>query len=328
MSIAFGSEAVVGERTEGIFWQKAKGETGQCADLLCQRIKALDRASRGTLEQRSVPRAVTSPQSDVAGEGRGALHPQRIHHGQEGQAVREADVPADNNHQGRRKMGPSTEGKRRRQGSPRQALSSEAGRGAEEVTEAKDIRSHRLQTVSQRWRCIWLPITFKMKDQIYVGRQRQGTSLVEDMYGDDEEGVQNWVKLMLNSCYGGVLPTPIEPLANEAQKECITGLRRAEGRLDYAGEPVCLMEALHADKVIPCWPKPGEAAVQRAVGFIPAGMQELLHQPKLLLLPQDQWPETPPKSKVRATHEEWTRICRAGHERKMMVGLRREEIFE
>jgi hypothetical protein len=100
-----------------------------------------------------------------------------------------------------------------------------------------------------------------------------------------------------------------------------------EGRLDYAGEPMCLMEELIAEKVLPCWPKPGEAAVQKAEHFVPEGMKELLHQPRLLLLPEDQWPDSPPPAKVRATQEEWVKICRAGVERNMMVGLRIEEVF-
>eukprot|EP00435_Cladocopium_sp_Y103_P025601 s2795_g6.t1 len=155
--------------------------------------------------------------------------------------------------------------------------------------------------------------------------------------------------VVLNATYGGVLPTPIENESNEAQRACVTGLCRAvqrflatqqklprlpdlqqrlkESRFDYAGEPVCLMEELHADKVIPCWPRVGEAAVQKAEDFIPEAMKELLFQPKLLLLPPDQWPERPPPCKVRATSEEWTKICKAGVERRMMVGLRKSDVF-
>jgi len=177
--------------------------------------------------------------------------------------------------------------------------------------------------------------------------------LVEELCGDEPEGIRNWLKLMvvvLNSMYGGTLPTPLEHKYNEAQKEALFCLRRSvlrfvgtgqqvpplpslkerlrESRFDYAGEPLCLMEELHADKVVPCWPRPGEAAVQRAEDFIPEAMRELLRQPQLsLLLPKDQWPDKPPKAKVRATSEEWTKICMAGVERKMMTGLRRSEVF-
>ena len=178
------------------------------------------------------------------------------------------------------------------------------------------------------------------------------TWLVEEVVRDEDEGILSWIKLMvvvLNSCYGGTLPTPLVGQSNEAQTAAVGGLYRAvkrfvalghqvppmgelkqrlrESRFDYAGEPVCLMEPLVADKVIPCWPKPGEAAVQRAEDFIPPAMVELLQQPQLLLLPSDQWPDKPPPSKVRATSEEWTKICRAGVERGMMVGLRRHEVF-
>ena len=155
--------------------------------------------------------------------------------------------------------------------------------------------------------------------------------------------------VVLNESYGGDLPAPRLRGYNEAQHNCVMGLRAAvhalvsagkfltplpelrvklkEGRLDYAGEPMCLMEELIAEKVLPCWPKPGEAAVQKAEHFVPEGMKELLHQPRLLLLPEDQWPDSPPPAKVRATQEEWVKICRAGVERNMMVGLRIEEVF-
>lgn len=101
----------------------------------------------------------------------------------------------------------------------------------------------------------------------------------------------------------------------------VTNLKQA--KFDYAGEPVAVMEELEASKVILCWPAPGEAAIQPAVKFVPEPMRALLERPEALLLPQEQWPETPqeqwpetpPQSRVRATDEEWAKICRAAHER-------------
>ena len=176
--------------------------------------------------------------------------------------------------------------------------------------------------------------------------------IVESLFPDDEKAIKAWLKLMvvvLNFTYGGSQPIEARGSYNKAQSECVTGLRRAvlqlvgsqqkltplpemrarlaEGRLDYAGEPMCLMEELFAEKVLPCWPKPGEAGVQRAEDFVPEGMKELLLNPRMLLLPEDQWPEDPPPCKVRATQEEWTDIVCAGVERKMMVGLRKDEVF-
>jgi hypothetical protein len=69
--------------------------------------------------------------------------------------------------------------------------------------------------------------------------------------------------------YGGSVPEKAEGAYNKAQLGCVTGLRLlkreqqltplpelrarlAEGRLDYAGEPMCLMEELKAEKVVPC----------------------------------------------------------------------------
>ena len=160
--------------------------------------------------------------------------------------------------------------------------------------------------------------------------------IVEAVIPDEEKEIKAWVKLMvvvMNATYGGSMPEKVEGAYNKAQLGCVTGLRLlkreqqltplpelrarlAEGRLDYAGEPMCLMEELKAEKVVPCWPKPGEAGIQRVEDFVPEGMKELLMNPRMLLLPEDQWPEDPPPCKVRATQEEWTDIVRAGVEGK------------
>lgn len=73
---------------------------------------------------------------------------------------------------------------------------------------------------------------------------------------------------------------------------------------------------------------PGEAAIQPAINFVPPAMKSLLERPEALLLPQEQWPESPPLSRVRASDEEWTKICKAAHERKMMVPVRESEVFK
>lgn len=72
----------------------------------------------------------------------------------------------------------------------------------------------------------------------------------------------------------------------------------ATAKFDYGGEPVQYMEELLASKVIPCWPAIGEAAVQDAV-------RKWLEAPQECLLPQAAWPDHPPKSRVRASDEEW-----------------------
>ena len=39
-------------------------------------------------------------------------------------------------------------------------------------------------------------------------------------------------------------------------------------KFDYSGEPLQYMQELVADKIIPCWPKIGEAAIQDATDFV------------------------------------------------------------
>eukprot|EP00435_Cladocopium_sp_Y103_P044494 s1405_g12.t1 len=176
--------------------------------------------------------------------------------------------------------------------------------------------------------------------------------LVEELYPEDPDDIQAWVKLMvvvLNWCFGGTLPTPYISSANEAQIKCLTGLRRAVGRLaeekgklsplpelqkqlkevrpDHAGEPMCIMETLIAERVIAGWPAVEESAKVSAEDCVPEGVKELLLNPRMLLLPEDQWPDAPPKVKVRATQEEWTQLCIAGVQRGLFVGLPEDEVF-
>ena len=98
-------------------------------------------------------------------------------------------------------------------------------------------------------------------------------------------------------------------------------------KFDYSGEPVQYMQELVAEKVIPCWPKVGEAAVQDAVRFVDPQVRAWLEDPIACLLPVSQWPDVPPLSRVRATDTEWEKIVRAGYERGMMRLVRDDEVF-
>ena len=100
-----------------------------------------------------------------------------------------------------------------------------------------------------------------------------------------------------------------------------------DSKFDYAGEPVMQMEDLIADKVIPVWPEVGSAAVQDVVDYLPSPLREKIMDPRQCLLPIWEWPHRPPKSKVRASQEEWEKIVRAGKARGLMVGVPEEEIF-
>ena len=98
-------------------------------------------------------------------------------------------------------------------------------------------------------------------------------------------------------------------------------------KFDCAGEPVVHVEELTAEKVIPCWPKVGEAAVQDVVNLVTKEVREWLENPQLVLLPQHEWPESPAQSRVRATDEEWEKIVLAAHERGMMAPVKDDEVF-
>ena len=98
-------------------------------------------------------------------------------------------------------------------------------------------------------------------------------------------------------------------------------------KFDYGGEPVHYMEDLEASKIIPCWPKVGEAAVQDARNFVPAHVKEWLDDPASCLLPSACWPDKPPTSRVRATDREWEAIVTAGYERGMMRMVSEDELL-
>jgi len=98
-------------------------------------------------------------------------------------------------------------------------------------------------------------------------------------------------------------------------------------RFDYCGEPVMVMEELVAEKVIPVWPKIGEAAVQPVMSYLPSGMAEMLEDPRNCLRPEWEWPETPHRSRVMASQDEWDKIVEAGFARGLMKPLEEDEVF-
>lgn len=68
---------------------------------------------------------------------------------------------------------------------------------------------------------------------------------------------------------------------------------------------------LEADKVIPTWPKVGEAAKCCITDFLSGEALEAMRTPEKFLLPEDKMPLNSKRSKVRASDEEWLKICRA-----------------
>ena len=155
---------------------------------------------------------------------------------------------------------------------------------------------------------------------------------------------------VLNFLYLGGAPAPCQTQHSRAQRAAIERICCAVARLDardltcptwevlqeslgaakfvYAGGPVHPMEELQAAKVIPAWPSPGEAAVQEAVNFVGDSMKEKLLNPHMTLRPRAEWPARPPKSRVRASDEEWEAICKAAAARGLMRGVREDELFK
>ena len=93
----------------------------------------------------------------------------------------------------------------------------------------------------------------------------------------------------------------------------------ASKRYDYCGNPVEHMMDLEADKVIPTWPKIGEAAKCCITDFLSGEALEAMKTPEKYLLPEDKMPLNSKRSKVRASDEEWLKICRAAAQRGMMT---------
>ena len=100
-----------------------------------------------------------------------------------------------------------------------------------------------------------------------------------------------------------------------------------EAKFDYCGEPVMVMEELEAAKVIPVWPKIGEAAVQKVEDFLTGDLLEAVLNPEQCLLPSWEWPSRAVKSKVRASQSEWEAIVAAGFARGLMTPVLPDEVF-
>ena len=100
-----------------------------------------------------------------------------------------------------------------------------------------------------------------------------------------------------------------------------------EARFDYGGEPIMALEELKADQVVPVWPAVGESAVLPVVDFLPEDLRRYLDDPKTCLLPVEEWPRRAPRSKVRATQEEWNKIVSAAAARGIMVGVDEDDVF-
>ena len=100
-----------------------------------------------------------------------------------------------------------------------------------------------------------------------------------------------------------------------------------ERRVDYGGNVVSVRRDLIAAKVIPAWPSLGEAAVCDVARLLDSELADDLADPARCLLPESQWPEITPTSKVHASDSEWYAIVKAAGERGMMVEVQEADIF-
>ena len=95
----------------------------------------------------------------------------------------------------------------------------------------------------------------------------------------------------------------------------------------YDGSSWVVMEDLEAEKVIPCWPTEGDAAVQPLVNFLDGRAKEMVETPGLTLKEACDWPEKLPQSYVRATDEEWSKLVAAGYKLGLFHHCPDEEVL-
>eukprot|EP00959_Pyramimonas_sp_CCMP1952_P236753 4947913-Pyramimonas_sp.AAC.1 len=63
------------------------------------------------------------------------------------------------------------------------------------------------------------------------------------------------------------------------------------------GEPVSVRRQLVASKVLPAWPRAGEAAAVPVTRFLDGELLDDVLNPSSCLLPPDEWPLDPPCSR-------------------------------
>ena len=95
----------------------------------------------------------------------------------------------------------------------------------------------------------------------------------------------------------------------------------------YIGEPVSILRTLFASKVIPAWPKPGMACMFAVETLLDGELKEDVLDLRRCLLPPEEWPHSPPRSKVHASDAEWYKLCKAGLELGIFEFVAESEIF-
>eukprot|EP00438_Fugacium_kawagutii_P035175 Skav225826 [mRNA] locus=scaffold2516:55037:59475:- [translate_table: standard] len=92
----------------------------------------------------------------------------------------------------------------------------------------------------------------------------------------------------------------------------------ASKKFDYSGKPIEYMEDLVCERVLPAWPKQGQAAIQPIEDFLSDETKAVFNRPEGQLLPPEMMPYNALKSRVRATDREWYHLVKEAAARGMM----------
>ena len=166
-----------------------------------------------------------------------------------------------------------------------------------------------------------------------------------EMYEDATEGERDWmgfIGLVLNYQYCSGFSDPKfmnhpkeltavqRRMAHEHLKPAAQRLIGADRELpsreevkaelerkghDYDGSSWVKMEDLEYEKILSCWPSKDHAAVAPITKFLEGETLQMVKYPQMSILPEEEWPESLPKSYVRASQEEWNKLVKEGYER-------------
>ena len=80
----------------------------------------------------------------------------------------------------------------------------------------------------------------------------------------------------------------------------------------YGGEIVSVRRTLVRDLVLPAWPEKGEACLSPVEEFVTRELRDDLLNPERCLLPKEEWPKVPPRSRAHASDSEWYALVQEG----------------
>ena len=113
-------------------------------------------------------------------------------------------------------------------------------------------------------------------------------------------------------------------LADEAVWESLF-----ERKVNYHGQSVSKARDLVCSRVLPAWPKQGEACILQIEGFVSEELKDDLLLPCRCLAPKAQWPAVTPSASVKATEPNgtaWPKLAprRASLKRRKKVKVSEE----